>query len=291
MIYRVLKGNDYVLTHGFYAQDEETATDVTGSATVAVTREDGTALTGGTVSVNNGLTGKYNFTLSSASHTSELDELSVKWTATVAGRSVTEKDLVKVVGARYFNLAELRAMKGLQSPTTYPNALLQAARDIVEEFVEGFTMHAWVPSYKREILDGDGTLEAYVSRHHATRLIKVLINGTAQTTSNWSLSWSGRIRTDGTIFVPNIPARQNIQIEYEWGEAAPPLDLKKASLLLARHILMSTESSIPDRARMLQTEYGMYQLDTASENKPTGLPEIDAVLIRYRSQRPAFVVV
>lgn len=291
MIVRVLKGNDYKLTHTFYAQDEETATDATGTVTVSVTREDGTVLTGGTVSVNNGTTGQYDFTLTAATHLGELDELSVRWTATVAGRSVSETDLVKVIGARYFSLSELRSIKGLASTTAFPNKLLQQARDIVEEFIDNFTTHAWVPTYKREVFDGDSTGELFLSETHTRRLIKLTINGTAQTTSAWSLSVSGRIRTDGTIFIQNIPARQNIVVCYEWGDPFPPLDLKKAALTLARHMLLSTDSSIPDRARMLQTEFGMYQLDTASEDKPTGLPDVDAVLMRYRTQRPGFMII
>ena len=286
---RALKGNDYTLTHTFYAQDEETATDATGNVTVTVGREDGTALTGGTIVANNGTTGQYDFDLTAASHIDELDVLSITWSATVDGRTVSETDYVKIVGAYYFPLSSLRAMKGLASTSTYTNNELRSARETAEDFIEAYTEHVFVPTYRREVKDGDGRQWLTLEKVSGRRLIEVTIDGTAQTLTNWTINEQGLVRTDGEVFVRSVPAGHNIVVKYEWGELAPALDLQRAALTLARYILLNSESTIPDRARLMQTEWAMFHLDTASEDNPTGLPEVDAVLKRYRHEQPGWV--
>lgn len=286
---RVLKGNDHKLTHTFYAQDEETATDATGNVTVTVVREDGTALTGGTIASNNGTTGQYDFDLTAASHVDELDDLVVTWSATVGGRTVSEHEYVKVVGARYFTISALRALKGLSSTSTFTNTELQSARDIAEDFVENFTEHSFVPVYRREVRDGDGLGYILLEKLSPRRLIEVSVSGTVSTTTDWTINEQGLLRTTGDRFTEATPQGHNIVIKYEWGEPGPNLDLQRATLALARYILLNAESSIPDRARLMQTEWAMFHLDTASEEKPTGLPEVDAVLCRYRHEQPGWV--
>lgn len=282
---RALKGNDTSISHTTYAADDETATAATGNVVVTVEREDGTALAGGNATGSN----PYAFNLTAASHTDELDELTVTWTGTVSSRVVSHTDYVKVVGARYFRLKTLRGMSGL--PNTTQNADLVWARDIAEDFVEEFTEHAWVPTYQRDIEDGDNCRELTLSRTSVRRLINVTVDGVAQSTTNWSVTNWGRVITDGDLFIVKIPQGNNISVAYEWGEKAPPGDLMRATLMLARHILLTAQGSpIPDRARLMQTDWGMFHLDTASEDKPTGMPEIDAVLRRYRREQPGWVV-
>ena len=284
---RVLKGNDFTLSHSFYAQDEETLTIATDSITVAIEREDGTALTGGTASTS--VAGIYTFALTAATHLDELDVLKVTWSGTVAARTIEEIDYVAVIGARYFGLAELRALKGISNTSTYTNAELASARDIAEDFVENYTEHVFVPSYRREVSDGDNCDYILLEKLAARRLIAVSITGTAQTTTDWTINDQGTVRTDGVRFTEATPGGNNIIIKYEWGELAPQLDMKRATIALARYILLQAESTIPDRARLMQTEWAMFHLDTASEDNPTGLPEVDSVLKRYRHEQPGWV--
>ncbi len=287
--YRAVKGNDLTLTHVFYGADEETATDATGNVTVTVEREDGTSLTGGTIGSNNGTTGEYDFALTAATHLDELDELKITWTATVDSRTITEIDYVNVVGGRYFTLTSLRSEPGLSNMTTFTNQELKDARDIAEDFIEQYCEHAWVPSYSRYVFDGNGGDFVLLPKISSRRIIAATISGTAQTTSSWSVDDGGRIITDGTRFTQAIPAGQNCVIKYEWGEQYAPLDLQRAARKLARHLLLDNESSIPDRARLMQTEWAMFHLDTASEDKPTGMPEVDSVLMRYRAEQPGWI--
>jgi hypothetical protein len=74
-------------------------------------------------------------------------------------------------------------------------------------------------------------------------------------------------------------------VRYTYGMPRPPADVKRAALLLAQNWLLSVESNIPDRARMMTTSWATFQLSSAGEEYPTGYPEIDSVLNRrgYRS--------
>lgn len=284
---RAVKSNDSIITHYFYGADEETLTDADASVTVTVAREDGTALTGGTAST--ATTGVYTFDLTAATHTDEIDDLTVTWSCDIASAAIVETDIVRVVGGRFFGIATLRAQRGMADTAKYTNAELKDVRDVVEDFIEEFTEQAWVTSYARYTTDGDGSDCLFLPDTDTTTLTSVSVGGTAQTISAWTLSASGRIATGGTTFTTD-PAGQNVVVKYEYGAPVLPGDLRRASITLARHILLSTESTIPDRARIMQTEWGMFHLDTANEDHPTGLPEVDAVLVRYRAAKSDWVV-
>lgn len=302
---RAQKATDYTITASLYAADEETLTDATGDVTVTVARADGTALTGGTIGSNNGTTGKYDFTLDASTHLGQYDNLKVTFTATVSGNTIVEDYYVKVVGRRFFKIAALRELPSIQDTTLFPNARLKTARDVAEDFIEDFTETAWVPQYRREIydgLDGAGLYNQVNERAYASRtgvlflygvparsLIKVVVDGTTQTTTGWTLSKEGRIVANDATF-PSATVGQNIEVQYEWGYDEPNGDLVTAALRLTRHLILNYESSIPDRARMMQTEWGLFHLDVANVDRPTGLPEVDAILCRYRHESPVTIV-
>lgn len=287
---RALVGNDQKVLFDTYAADDETLTDAAAVPAVSVSREDGTILTTAASSTDEAGVGHYSYTLTAATHLTRVDELKLDWAYTLASATRAETTYVKVVRARFFKLAELRALKGLSSVTTYPNATLALMRDVAEDFVEEFCKEAFVPQYRRDVFDGDNCQTLYLPRVHVRSLISVKLAGVTMDTTGWTVSRSGRIRTTGAVFTAGVPAGQNVAVQYELGRSGPPHDLKNATLRLARHITLNLETSIPDRARMMQTEFAMFQLDVASEDKPTGVPEIDAVLIRYREAQPDFIV-
>ena len=289
MYHRTVAANDRVITKTFYAADEETATDATGDVTGAISREDGTALTGATIATNNGNTGQYDLSLTAAAHLTRVDVLTVTWTATVAGRAVSETDYVAVVGGRYFTVADLRSQRGLGSTSSFPAEDLIAARDVAEGWIENYCRHAWVASYAREVFDGDSSSRVQLNHLDIIELISVSIDGTSQDLTDWTVNDSGRLLTDGAIFTIASPAGHNVEVQYKWGKQLTPPDLSRAARDLAKHILLTVDSSIPDRARMMQTEWGLFHLDKASEDHPTGIPEIDAVIKRYARARPDWI--
>jgi hypothetical protein len=281
-------GNDLTLTHFFYSS--EAPIDADGNVTVTVTRADGTALTGGTVASNNGTVGAYDFVLTAATHTNVVDQLTVTWAAEVnTGTVRLATQYVDIIGSRYFDLVDLRNMQGLDSETRYETADLEWARTVAEVQIERYVETAYSRQYAREIQDGNLTCETYVNRLPTWELRSVSIDGTlVADLTGWTLTSTGRIRSvdGGTLFTCTVEG-QNVIIDYEYGYDFPPADLGRAALRYARHVLLTEETTIPDRARMLQTEIGLFHLDAASEDSPTGLPEVDSILVRYRNETPA----
>lgn len=305
--YRVLKSNAATVSRTFYAADGETPADAAPQSTgvtFTLTRADGTAVTSGTATYLNS-TGAYSAVIPAQSR---LDVMVLVWTVTgIAPGTQTITDYVEVSGGSYFDLAELRAMDGLSNTTAYPSAALAGARMAAETLVEDYTRIAWVPRFYREILDGmqytllqgqfrgvdykamgsSATLQLERTPCMTRKIIGVTLSGVSQDLTGWTLSRWGRLSTGGTVFPP-ATAGQNVDVQYEWGHTYPPEDLKIAAKKIARLALLSTKSSIPDRARIMTTEFATFSLSIASEEFPTGMPEVDSVLQQRREWIPRF---
>lgn len=59
-----------------------------------------------------------------------------------------------------------------------------------------------------------------------------------------------------------------------------PADLQRAAVILARYI--SRKNNYPERARAVATDGAQIVLSTPSTDRPTGLPDVDGVVGRYR---------
>lgn len=278
---RAVLNNDTRLRFQFDNADGD-PTDATGSVTVAVTRAAGTALTGGTATSVTGYPGLYEFTLDAVTHASQYDTLTVQWSAEIDGQTRVEKTFVDIVGGRLITPGMLRSQGGLADKARYTNDLLNWVIDLVSDSFDEFTETAWKPRYRREKHDGDNSECIYVRRGPVHSLVGVKIDGVAADLTGWVFAGQ-EIRTDGDLFVKTDPG-QNIEIGYTYGVANPPASIVRAAVQYGTHLARSDSSTIPDRARMVQTEWGMFIMDTASEDKPTGLPEVDSVLVRNRRE-------
>jgi hypothetical protein len=82
---------------------------------------------------------------------------------------------------------------------------------------------------------------------------------------------------------------QNVVIEYTYGQTVMPSDLILACKRYARYLVLQTNSRVSDRATSLTNEQGTFRIAQAVDwDKPTGLPEVDAVLRRRGIRLPAF---
>jgi hypothetical protein len=68
------------------------------------------------------------------------------------------------------------------------------------------------------------------------------------------------------------------------GLADPPEDLRRAGVVLARYLAQT--SNVPERAASMTTESTLIVFSKPDPDKPTGLPEVDAVLGRLRLKSP-----
>lgn len=281
---RAVINNDTRVRFQFDNADGE-PTDATGSVSVAVTRADGTSLTGLTATSVTGYPGLYEITLTAATYLTRYDELTLVWTATVDGQARSETMYVTVVGGRILSPSALRAAAGLDA-SRYDNDLLVWALDFVSDVFDEFCETAWIPRFHRFTTDGNDETMLWLPRLPGYSLLSATLDGTAMTTTDWVIT-EDEIRTDGDIFTAESVKGYNVVVEYVYGYKTPPSSIIGAAVKYANHIVRSDTNTIPDRARMVQTEWGMFIMDTAAEDKPTGLPEVDSVLTRMRRETPA----
>lgn len=279
---RIAKTALGTLAHTFYI--DETATDSSTTVTVAVTDATGAAVSSG--NATHGATGVYTYVLPAQA---ALASLTVVWSATIAATAVTETDYAEIAGGFLFTLAEARASDtALSSVTKYPTADIVAARLEVEVECEEICDRAFVPRYRRAVLDGTGSTELVLPDHDIRTIRAASIapetGGTftaltaAQLAALSVTSDSVLRRADGSYWTEGAA---NVIVQYEYGLNAPPADLKREALTRLRSRLNKTRTGIPDRAVSYTVDSGgTYRLDMPGAYK-TGIPDVDAVYSRY----------
>lgn len=263
-----------ILRAVFYPAGSETGTD-DDPVTVAVTRADGTAVSGvgAVASPGNGV---YTATLPAQT---TLDVLTATWTGATSKVRTTHE----IVGANLVELAEIRAQTNLSSTSSYPTALLEEARAWFVDLVSDFCCFSPVPRFAQETVDGNGGSRlGLTTRPYIRRLRYATIDGAAVDTAvlaKWGLA-DGILDAAGTSF----PAgRSNVTVAYEYGLDRPDADLRRAALTAIRNrILTDTNQQLPDRVISQTNDFGSVQYTQASGNYPTGIPDVDSTLIRER---------
>lgn len=293
MTVRVARTRAATLRHTF--EVDETPTDSTTTVTVAVADANGTAVASGNA-VSAG-SGSYTFALPAQA---SLASLTTAWSATIGGAAVVESDQVEVVGGFVFSLAEGRASDASLADTgKYATAELVAARVEVEVELERICQRAFVPRYRRAVLDGSGGTDLLLpdggdatiaglqlrgvrtirSAKMAPRTGQTFVALSAPQLAALAVTRDGMLRrTDGNAWTEGL---SNVVLEYEYGSDAPPEDLKRAALVRFRSRLNIHRTGIPDRATSYTAvDGGTYRLSMPGADS-TGIPEVDAVYARY----------
>jgi hypothetical protein len=290
---RVARSAPATLTHTFVVG--ESPTDAAGPVAVTITDANGTVVVNAAAATH-GTTGVYTYAMAGQPL---LARYSVAWTGTFSGSAVTETDYVEIVGGFFFNLADARGSDpSLADTTRFPTAALASSRQEVEDEVEMICDRAFVPRYRRAVLDGSGTPDILLTdfrwaaegRSAADiRLIRsatvaplvgqTFVPLTAGQLAATTVTADGLLRrVDGGIWTEGV---QNVIVEFEYGLHAPPSDLVRAALVRLRDRLAIPLTGIPDRASSFTAvDGGTYRLDLPGAFK-TGLPAVDAVYSRY----------
>lgn len=278
----MLKTASATLERVFYVG--EAPTDSSTTVTVTVVDATGAAVTSG--NATSAGSGKYTFTLPAQG---QLALLTVTWNATIAGIPVAMADLVEVCGGFFFTLAEGRASDAALADTSkYPIADLIVARQEVEEECEWICDRAFVPRYRRVVLDGSGSSELTLPDADVTTIRSVSVAPRAgetfvafTTTELAALVVrpdSTLKRVDSNIFTEGLA---NVIVEYEYGLVAPPADLVRGAKTRFRSRLNLNKSGVPDRATSFTaTDGGTYRLSLPDAFR-TGIPDVDAAYSRY----------
>jgi hypothetical protein len=280
---RVLVTSRVTLSHTFYAG--ETPTDAAGVVTVTVKRLDGTVVTSGAATGMG--SGVYDFELAEQPL---VDTLTVDWSGLVGGATVVVRDVVEIVGGFLFGLAEARSE--LRLAASYDTGTLAVKRTSVEVEAEDIAGVAFVPRFKRRLLDGTGTpelcvpdveLRAVRAASYADRAGGVFTAlGVAEVAEIAAQPEGVLIRDDRGTWPDG---HRNVIVEYEHGLDMPPVTVRDAAILRLRSKLSETRTQIPDRAvSFTVAEGGVYRLTTAGK-RSTGYSEVDAAYHRAGFER------
>lgn len=279
---RILQGRAATLTVNLTDYNGVTA-DAVGTITVGIVGLDGTeVLAAGSATTHPGPTGVYQRALTAA-QTADLNQLTVTWTDSGGGDTVTTVD---IVGGYYFSVQEARQSDAtLGGQAAYTDADVIRVRQEVEEECERITGRAFVPRFARAILSGRGTSYVFLPTGDLRSVRQVLNDGTALTgpeIAGLVLTEHGAIMHDSGVFTLGFGS---VVIDYEYGWDSPPADLKRAALTRLRHRLNMAKSGIPDRARFREEEglrYGIIPIGPDT----TGIDEVDAVYQAYSLRAP-----
>jgi hypothetical protein len=263
--------------------------DADTTPTVVVTDGNGDPIAG--VTVDQETTGVYTATVPAQT---TVDRLVATWETDVAGFGRTVTIPVDLIAERLVPLWRLREDEVLTDLETH---VLVHVADTIEEWMRNAlkfpaVVEAWrgswiepYPTHRLRIpgvvypvdvyalAAGNGThLDAYTSGELAELVV-------VDTGFEVAGSTSGLLA--GTPYGGAFPAGP-YTAHVAHGLTDPGEDLRRAAAILARYT--ARVSNLPERARRILTENTEIDLSMPSPDRPTGLPDVDAVIGRYRLQ-------
>lgn len=189
----------------------------------------------------------------------------------------------------YFTEAELRALPQMSDTAKFPTTRCDAAAAHIVAIIEREVGTSFIA---RTVTDEthDGTGEPYIllNQIYVQSVTTAEIDGVAVTDHLAASSGLLYRYTTGAGSPSTWPAGvQNVRVTYEAGySAAPPADVKEAALKGTRAHLLSTmaNSAMDDRRTSLSTDMGTVSFVVAGQDHPTGYPDVDAVILAWRSR-------
>lgn len=279
---RLLQNTAGAISVTVYVAD--TATDPSpDSATVKVTRADGTILiAAGTAAINAG-TGRFSYNLTPA-NTALLDRLTATWTITLSGHVQTLTTRYEVVGGFLVPAPDLRADSALSDESQFPDDKLLSLRTTAERALEDACRVAFVPRYEHETVIDQGGRWLPVRWRRVRSVRSLTQNGT-------SLSVSGVTVAGGAVqWAGGSYEEQDITIGYEHGHDFPPPETGRVVSRLVRHY--GIDSPLDDRAIRLDADNGSWVMATPGiRGQHFGIPEVDAFVEAHGYKPAGFAVV
>lgn len=194
----------------------------------------------------------------------------------------------------YFTVAELRALPQMADTETYTTARIEAVAAyvtaIIDREVFGTSGVGFVSRPLTMTLDGNGLDSLLLPTPYVLSLTTVTLGGV-------SVSTTGLLSSAGVLRYPLsggswTAGRGNVVITYQGGySSTPPADIKEAALQATRWRLLATNSNAEISARQtsLTNDVGAtIQFAVAGADRPTGYPEVDAVIVGWRDRLSSF---
>jgi len=189
----------------------------------------------------------------------------------------------------YTTLADVRALSKLSDSGVYTDDEITEGIAWAELLVNEYTGTSYEAASHSLTLDGTGTDTLFVGVPHLISVTSCAVDGVAVAdVSGWVVRPGGVVRRDSGSFTAS-PLGMNVDIVVSAGEAvSAPADIAWAAKTLARWYVLRLNSEAPDNAISITTAGGDFRLNAQpGKYGPTALPEVNAVLMRYRTRPPA----
>lgn len=191
-----------------------------------------------------------------------------------------ETDYFEVTGAVLFTVKQARDSDSDLTPTKFSGADIRRCRDEVEAEFEQITGRSFTPRSRTVTVYGDGSSSVVLGVFDVIALTALTVDGEGESElSDWEITPSGILEgpcsiRDGAKVVATVT----------YGFKSPPPDVRRAGLIRLRSLVTQPNSRMQDRAvSMITPEGEQYTLATAGRGgSETGIPDVDAVLKRYR---------
>lgn len=244
--------------------------------TLTVTNSDGVDLIADATATE--AEGAYTYLLL-PSHTAALDLLTATWVGEHDGNDVEITTYVEVVGQRLFSVDQARRREALQDVGEFPDVEMRIAHDLTLEALQDACGVSFVPRRSRIRIDGSGQTGLILPKPLAREVTWIAINGTALTVEELEevKTYDSGVLRRSSVWPCGL---QNIEVDFVHGHSSPPARIAQAALRLAEHWLI--ETSIPDRATVLNTDQGSFALVTAGvRGAEFDIPEVNATVRAY----------
>lgn len=282
---RILVGTRADVTVRCY-RDGQLATP-TGTLTLSAVDADGDTVASATPTAANGVL----TAVLTAAQLASVGPLTLTWGGLVfdAEPAVSLTTTVEVIGAWLFTLEQARRMEGLGNTARLNDEALIEARDRVTDELAEILGWRLGRTYFREVYDGNNSDTLWLKELNVAALRSVETRGdttwTALSAGDFARCYihgNGKLYRDNSYWPRGV---QNIRVGYEAGLDAIPGDLRRASLALLAHRLLSNGAQ--EQASSVNNESGTYTLAKPGDPEYfTGLPSVDRVLARHRKKLP-----
>lgn len=241
--------------------------------TLAVSDGAGGAVTGVSAVVKEAV-GVY--TARSPARTS-LDRLTATWTYTLDGYARTVTQYYDVVAGRVAPLWQIRqALAAEPELAAVPTPVLRQVSDAVEDWITRALRYPALPEHFRQTFANAGGGRALIIPGVVYPREVYTIDGYTTTDMSGVSVLDGYIIRDQAGFGPSTFTAWGTHGRWD----APPADLVRAAVVLARYVART--SNYPERATRVISQDTEIWLSTPSDDRATGLPEVDGAINAYR---------
>lgn len=264
---RILAGSvNPVLRVELLGQDGD-AVAPNGSLTCTISRADGTLIA--TARSTTAGTGLHHTCALTTAEAQMLDVLRAVWQDEDGVRATTYH---RIVGGFMYSLAALAQRAGIAEG--FDRDELMAERDRITDLIEDTVGVSFCPTYDLEERRGPGRCEIITRRPLRAIRSMTLDGATVSTAPMYVDAGQGVIDARFTVC-----GWMTLGIEH--GEDAPPADLRDAALTASADALLRKWNKIGPRVRSVSDGMGVtQQFSYAGDRHPTGIDEVDAVIMR-----------